>query len=141
MEEAKNTRRSTVRLSFDGRVFKNFRGHQARERFLNEIKVLEYLREKGCPFVPKVISHDESELLLVTSNCGKKVDHMGEKKKQSIFSELESFGVRHDDPELRNITYRMSDGRFCVIDFEFATILDDPDHNPPKPFDPKSIDI
>jgi len=26
---------------------------------------------------------------------------------------------------LRNITYRVSDGRFCIIDFEFATILDD----------------
>ena len=24
---------------------------------------------------------------------------------------------------MRNITYRTSDGRFCVIDFEFATIL------------------
>jgi hypothetical protein len=29
--------------------------------------------------------------------------------------------VRHEDRELRNITYRISDGRFCVIDFEFAT--------------------
>ena len=26
---------------------------------------------------------------------------------------------------IRNITYRTSDGRFCVIDFEFATLLDD----------------
>jgi hypothetical protein len=23
------------------------------------------------------------------------------------------------------VTYRTSDGRFCLIDFEFATILDD----------------
>ena len=35
------------------------------------------------------------------------------------------FGVRHEDRELRNITYRVADGRFCIIDFEFATILDD----------------
>ena len=27
---------------------------------------------------------------------------------------------------LRNITYRNSDGQFCLIDFEFATLLDDP---------------
>jgi hypothetical protein len=26
---------------------------------------------------------------------------------------------------MRNVTYRFSDGRFCVIDFEFATILPD----------------
>jgi hypothetical protein len=36
---------------------------------------------------------------------------------------LEKFGVRHDDADPRNITYRFSDGRFCLIDFEFATIL------------------
>src|SRR5262249_31787602 len=28
-------------------------------------------------------------------------------------------------PFLRNVTYRASDGRFCIIDFEFAMILDD----------------
>jgi hypothetical protein len=38
--------------------------------------------------------------------------------------------VRHDDPEMRNVTYRFSDGRFCVIDFEFAELLPD---NPPAP--------
>jgi protein phosphatase len=26
---------------------------------------------------------------------------------------------------MRNVTYRQSDGRFCVIDFEFATLLDE----------------
>jgi hypothetical protein len=40
-----------------------------------------------------------------------------------LFAELETFGVRHDDPDIRNVTYRQSDGRFCLIDFEFATIL------------------
>jgi hypothetical protein len=33
--------------------------------------------------------------------------------------------VRHDDAEVRNVTYRQTDGRFCLIDFEFATILVD----------------
>ena len=32
---------------------------------------------------------------------------------------------RHDDPFDRNITYRQTDARFCVIDFEFATILEE----------------
>jgi hypothetical protein len=36
---------------------------------------------------------------------------------------LEKFGVRHDDPDVRNVTYRQSDGRFCLIDFELASIL------------------
>ena len=38
--------------------------------------------------------------------------------------------LSHDDPDPRNITYRQSDGRFCVIDFEFAEILDAP--KPPQ---------
>jgi PPM family protein phosphatase len=43
--------------------------------------------------------------------------------RKELFAELEKFGVRHDDPDMRNVTYRQSDGRFCLIDFEFATIL------------------
>jgi len=42
-----------------------------------------------------------------------------------VYAELEEYGVRHDDAEMRNVTYRQSDGRFCLIDFEFATILPD----------------
>lgn len=138
MEEVKDTRRATVRLSYDGRVFKTFKGHEALERFRNELRVLRHLEAKGCPFVPRVVHHNEKELLLVTTNCGRKVDHMSDKKRLSIFQELESqFGVRHEDAELRNITYRMTDGRFCVIDFEFATLIDDPSHQSPMPFLPE----
>jgi hypothetical protein len=46
---------------------------------------------------------------------------------KELFGELErDYGVRHDDPFDRNVTYRASDGRFCLIDFELATILDAP---------------
>ena len=31
--------------------------------------------------------------------------------------------MRHDDAEARNITYNNRTGQFCVIDFEFATLL------------------
>jgi hypothetical protein len=34
------------------------------------------------------------------------------------------------------VTYRPSDGRFCLIDFEFATLLDDPTHQSPLPMPP-----
>jgi hypothetical protein len=44
---------------------------------------------------------------------------------QALYASLLPYGVRHDDPFLRNVTYRTSDGQFCLIDFEFATILDD----------------
>ena len=49
---------------------------------------------------------------------------------RELFAELEQFSVRHEDQDMRNITYRRSDGRFCIIDFEFATILDGGDGRP-----------
>jgi len=124
MEEAKKTQRSIVRLAFDGKVHKTFLGSDARERFENECRVLRHLEERGCKFVPKIIEADAENLYLVTTNCGSRVEHVSQEKKTAVFSELESYGVRHDDAETRNLTYRRSDGRFCVIDFEFAENLE-----------------
>lgn len=123
MREAKNTARAVVHIGYDGRVHKYFRGPQARERYENEVRVLQFLDRHGCNFVPKIVEKDDAELYLVTTNCGSRVDHVSEDKKDQIFAELEQFGVRHDDAEVRNITYSQQMGRFCVIDFEFATIL------------------
>jgi tRNA A-37 threonylcarbamoyl transferase component Bud32 len=133
MEEAKNTARATVRLGYDGRVHKTFRGHMARERFEHEVRVLRYLEKARCPFVPRVLETDPEKLYLVTTNCGTRVQHLSEDKRLQLFADLEQYGVRHDDPYTRNVTYRMSDGRFCIIDFEFATILDQPNIGPPSP--------
>ena len=123
MEEAKNTARAIVRIGYDDRVHKYFKGPQARERYENELRVLEFLEERNCSFVPKIIDRDEAKLYLVTSNCGARVEHISEQKKKLIFDELEGFGVRHEDAEVRNVTYSAKIGRFCLIDFEFATIL------------------
>ncbi|MDO8539368.1 MAG: serine/threonine protein phosphatase [Opitutaceae bacterium] len=120
----KDTARATVRIGYDGRVHKTFRGERARERFDHELRVLKHLEARGCAFVPRVLEADAETLKLVTTNCGARVDHMGEDRQKQIFEELKAYGVRHEDPFLRNITYRTSDGRFCIIDFEFATLLD-----------------
>lgn len=123
MYEAKNTQRALVRIGYDGRVHKTFRGPQAKERFENEVRILRHLERVQCLFVPQLFEANEEELKIVTSHCGARVDQIGPAKVQQIFAELEQYGVRHDDPFLRNITYRATDGRFCVIDFEFATLL------------------
>ena len=123
MRNVKDTLRALVRIGYDGRVFKTFRGPKAEQRFENEVRVLRHLEAAGCPFVPRLLEADPEQLRIVTSNCGARVEHLDEARRAEIFSELESYGVRHDDPDMRNVTYRQSDGRFCVIDFEFATIL------------------
>jgi tRNA A-37 threonylcarbamoyl transferase component Bud32 len=124
MHEMKDTPRALVRIGFDGRVHKTFRGHLARERFGQEVRVLEYLEKRGCPFVPRLLESYPDELKIVTTNCGTRVDRVNPERQRQLFAELETYGVRHEDPELRNITYRTTDGRFCIIDFEFATLLD-----------------
>jgi len=73
--------------------------------------------------VPRLLESNPDKLLMVTTNCGSRVDHLDPKRTAELFAELLPFGVRHDDAEMRNVTYRQTDGRFCLIDFEFATIL------------------
>ena len=126
MLKVKDTLRATVNLTFDGRVIKVFHGPNAAERFANEVRVLRHLEARGCKFVPRLLEADATRLRLVTTNCGSRVEHLDEARRAEIFAELEQFGVRHDDPDVRNVTYRNSDGRFCVIDFELATLLPEP---------------
>jgi tRNA A-37 threonylcarbamoyl transferase component Bud32 len=124
MHEMKDTPRALVRISYDGRVHKTFRGHMAKERFEHEVRVLKHLEARGCTFVPRLLEVDPENLKIVTTNCGTRVDQVNPERQRQLFAELEPFGVRHEDRELRNITYRAADGRFCIIDFEFATLLD-----------------
>ncbi|HEY5043050.1 MAG TPA: serine/threonine-protein kinase [Verrucomicrobiae bacterium] len=123
MLKVKDTLRATVHLGFDGRVFKAYHGPDAPRRFANEVRVLRHLEARGCGFVPRLIEADEKNLRIVTTNCGSRVERIDDRRARELFAELEKFGVRHDDADPRNITYRFSDGRFCLIDFEFATIL------------------
>jgi tRNA A-37 threonylcarbamoyl transferase component Bud32 len=130
MEHVKDTLRALVRIGYDGRVYKTFRGPKAQERFDNEVRVLKYLEQRGCPFVPRLLESDPAQLRIVTTNCGARVEHLDEGRQKEIYAELLPYGVRHDDAEMRNVTYRQSDGRFCLIDFEFATILDEEKNGP-----------
>lgn len=126
MLKVKDTLRATVNLSFDGRVFKTYHGADAQKRFDNEVRVLKHLEARGCDFVPRLLETDPEQLRIITTNCGSRVEHLDANRIPELFAQLLPFGVRHDDPEMRNVTYRFSDGRFCLIDFEFATLLPDP---------------
>ncbi|MEI7727933.1 MAG: serine/threonine protein phosphatase [Verrucomicrobiota bacterium] len=123
MLQVKDTLRSTVKLSYDGRVFKTYHGPNAAERYAREVQVLRHLEERGCDFVPRLLEADPEKLRIVTTNCGSRVEHLDAERTRELFAELERFEVHHDDADMRNVTYRQSDGRFCLIDFEFATIL------------------
>lgn len=124
MITVKDTQRATVQVCFDGSVRKAFHGPKAEERFTNEVRVLRHLEKAGCEFVPRVISADPEKLLLVTTNCGARVDQLDKERCKELFDQLKEYGVRHEDADIRNVTYSQQLGRFCLIDFEFATLLD-----------------
>ncbi|MGK0189857.1 MAG: serine/threonine protein phosphatase PrpC [Verrucomicrobiales bacterium] len=125
MTIAKDGIRSKVRVGYDGRIYKTFRGTDADKRYANEIRVLKVLEERGCDYVPQLLEQDDETLTITTTNCGKPVQHVSEDKAEALFKELQDeYGVTHDDPFTRNITYHASMGRFCIIDFELATILE-----------------
>jgi tRNA A-37 threonylcarbamoyl transferase component Bud32 len=132
MLKVKDTLRATVNLTFDGRVIKAYHGPDAQTRFENEVRVLRHLEARGCNFVPKLLEADATLPRIITTNCGARVQYLDEKRTQELFAELLPFGVRHDDPDMRNVTYRQSDGRFCLIDFEFASILPEAKTPPTK---------
>ncbi|MGE4183291.1 MAG: serine/threonine protein phosphatase, partial [Limisphaerales bacterium] len=117
MLQVKDTLRSTVQVTFDGRVLKTYHGPDAVQRFTNEVRILRYLEERGCGFVPRLLEADSKLPRIITTNCGCRVERLDDERRKELFAELETFGVRHDDPEMRNVTYRHSDGRFCVVDF------------------------
>jgi len=123
MLKVKDTLRATVHLTFDGRVVKVYHGADAGQRFTNEVRILRHLQSRGCLLVPRLLEADPDRLRIVTTNCGTRVQHLDSERLRELFAELEPYGVRHDDPDIRNVTYRQSDGRFCVIDFEFSTLL------------------
>jgi PPM family protein phosphatase len=125
MLKVKDTLRATVHLTFDGRVIKTYHGPNALARFNQEVKVLRHLEARSCGFVPRLLEADPEKIRIITTNCGSRVEHLDPQRTKELFAELEPFGVRHDDPDMRNVTYRQADGRFCVIDFEFATLLSD----------------
>ena len=130
MKDLKDGIRALVRLDFQGRVHKTFRGTDRDKRFARECEVLRILEQRGCDYVPRLLEAHEEELRIVTTSCGAPAPQLSQKKARSLFDALErDYGVRHDDPEPRNVTYSMQMGRFCLIDFELAEILEKPEES------------
>ncbi len=127
MLKLKDTERSQVSLTFDGHVVKEYRGHLKQQRMENEIRVLQHLERVACPFVPRLVAVNRAESHIVVTACGVAATHVHPLKVRQLFAELREYGVEHEDAELRNITYDARRGQFCVIDFEFASLIDLPE--------------
>lgn len=125
MRNLKDGIRSLVKIDFYGHVHKYFRGTDADKRAENEARVLKVLEERGCPYVPRLLDYTAEENYIVTTNCGSPAPSVTKKKSDKLYAKLkEDYGVIHDDPEPRNITYNEVMGEFNIIDFELATVIE-----------------
>jgi tRNA A-37 threonylcarbamoyl transferase component Bud32 len=130
MRNLKDGIRSLVKIDFYGHVHKYFRGTDADKRAANEAHILKILEERNCPNVPRLLSYTAEENYIVTTNCGSPAPDLSKKKSNTLFAKLEAeYGVIHDDPEPRNITYSEIMGEFNIIDFELATVIEDFERN------------
>src|SRR5260370_36308414 len=100
MLEVKDTLRATVRLSYDGRVYKTFHGPDAQQRFDNEVGVLRHLEKEKCNFVPRLLDANPELLRIVTTNCGAGVENLDGQRAGEIFPELDPYDVRPDAGEV-----------------------------------------
>lgn len=124
---AKDGIRSQIRIGYDGKVHKTFCGPNKDERFENETRALEELEARGCDFVPRILELDRETLTITTTSCGHLVQDLPEERLNAIFEMLkDEFGVIHADPRPENLTFDSNRGRFCIINFEEATILGNP---------------
>ena len=127
MRNLKDGIRSLVKIDFYGNVHKYFRGTDADKRAFNEAYVLKILEDRGCPNVPRLLEFTPEENYIITTNCGSPAPDVTKKKAEKLFTKLkEEYGVIHDDPEPRNITYDEKMGEFCMIDFELSTVIEKP---------------
>ena len=125
MRNLKDGIRSLVKIDFYGNVHKYFRGTDADKRAANEAYVLKVLEERNCPNVPRLLDFDPEQDYIITTNCGSPAPKLTKKRADVLFAELkEKYGVIHDDPEPRNVTYNGAVGEFNIIDFELATVID-----------------
>lgn len=131
MKIAKDGIRSIVKVGYDGRVHKTFRGTDKEERFANEVRILHVLEARACDWVPRLLDDDPETLTIITTNCGTPAENsISEGKAKELFQKLaDEYGVVHDDPFPRNITYDGRSGQFCIIDFELAEVKSDPNES------------
>ena len=94
MKNLKDGIRAHVRLDWNGRVHKRFRGTDADQRYATEVAVLKVLEERGCPYVPKLLEEYPEELYFVSTNCGQPANTISKDRADQLFADLErDFGL------------------------------------------------
>jgi len=116
MHEMKDTARALVRIGYDGRVHKTFRGHLAKQRFDHEVRVLRHLEGAAAPSVPPVARGRSANLKIVDDQL-RPARRSGQRRAQrELWAELENVRRAPRRPGRPHINYRTTDGRFCIID-------------------------
>ena len=138
MRNLKDGIRSLVKIDFYGNVHKYFRGTDKEKRFTNEIRILKASNNVAVNMCPATSNPTRvsSTLLPATVALQLQISQRKKPRKSFVISKknmVSATMIRFP----RNITYDPNEGRFCVIDFELATLLDDPSKSEETISDPE----
>jgi len=67
------------------------------------------LEAQGCPFVPRLLRKRSAKAPHGDHQLRESRGPSRRGRARELFAELLPYGVRHDDAEMRNVTYRQSD--------------------------------
>ena len=109
----KQGNKSIVERVDAGTVSKTFIKKEAKERYQNEVEILEFL--KDCPFTPNIISKDDNNLTILLPYLGEPY-----KKETNLCDVLyKEYGVEHMNQGSKNLLKDIQ-GNFFIIDFEYS---------------------
>jgi thiamine kinase-like enzyme len=99
-----------------------------RKFFLNELAVYLLAKQEKLNYIPKLISYNIADQVIVTKKCGKSLDYIPEENWQGrekhlkgiskIYKSLEKYGLFHNDLRYKNIVWDKKNNKYYLIDFE-----------------------
>ena len=107
--------------------------------FLKELYVYLLAKKLKLKFIPKMLSYDLENKIIVIENEGISMNELCKKKKckkkdflpdiRKIYNKLVDLGIYHNDIRYRNVLYNEKKKQFYLIDFEWIdTIFKDNDY-------------
>ncbi len=99
-----------------------------RKFFLNELAVYLLAKQEKLNYIPKLISYNIADQVIVTKKCGKSLDYIPEENWQErekhlkgiskIYKSLEKYKLYHNDLRYKNIVWDKKNNKYYLIDFE-----------------------
>ena len=109
-------------------VMKKITNYQNYDVYQREKYVLLLLKEHHIPWCPQLISYDDTQQLLVMTDCGEPITkanrpHHVRHAFEQILRDMEALGLQHND--IKQCELLIKDGELFICDFGWASLHND----------------